>query len=466
MKPYRLPKSEKQIKQLKSYLPDGTHYSWSLPIDDLLEIPFVRGKGSRLWDVDGNEYLDLACKFGAMIVGHNNPRYNEALKQQVDTVLSVTNSGLESALCELLARHIPGAEMMRFGLSGTEIVQNAIRLARAYTGKNRFVRFAEHYHGSADNIFGGGVRDPAFPVPEDSQDDRFPAKGRAKNVLEDQSFLLPWNDIQALEGVIGAYAHEIAAVIMEPICINGGGIFPGPGYLERVRELCNTHHIVLIFDEILTGFRIGLGGAQALLKVIPDLTVLGKAMAGGGVPASAILGKREILKLYENENEGVFYVSTYNGYPLGLAAVMATLEILSEQGCYGQMEGYLSQMTDALSEAADDAGIPLVVQGPRTCPVYHCREEVLETPDDYSEAAIVRDFILGTVCERYGILTSPISVLYGNVMMNAQDVDFFRARIGEALKDAKRELRSVDRYYQAKNLAQRGRNLLRFGNRS
>src|SRR5699024_6681275 len=160
--------------------------------------------------------------------------------------------------------------MIRFGLSGTEIVQNALRLARAWTGKNRFIRFEGHYHGNADNIMGGKANNLNNPIPLDYIGDLKGTAGRATDSMESQSYILPWNDEQVLEDLLSKRADEVAAIIMEPVCVNGGGMMPDRNYLKKVRELCDTYNIVLIFDEIITGLRMGLGGAQTYFDVLPD----------------------------------------------------------------------------------------------------------------------------------------------------------------------------------------------------
>ena len=260
-------KSKDFYKQCWELLPGGTHYNFGDPERPLV-VPFNRGRNSRVWNLDGNEHLDLFCKFGALFVGHHNEAYNEALIRYMQKVTSVDTCDLEVEVCELMVKHIPCAEMIRFCLSGTEAVQNALRLARGFTGKQRFIRFHGHYHGNADNIMGGRKRQGlSFPVPETFKGDLLDTLGRADGALEDQSFMLPWNDIQVLEATIERYHNEIAAVLMEPICVNGGGIFPREGYLERAKEICEKYNIVLIFDEIITGVRLGLSGAQGILGV-------------------------------------------------------------------------------------------------------------------------------------------------------------------------------------------------------
>jgi len=431
-------KSVMQAYQLrvKRLLPGGLHYNFHLPWEET-PIHFVKTKDSRVWDMDGKEYLDLYARFGALIVGHGNREYNECLKETIDRTLSVSHCDMDAEALELIAKFVPSAEMIRFGLSGTEIVQNALRLARAWTGKNRFVRFEGHYHGNADNIMGGRRAKTGEPVPKDFPGDLKGTLGRARDCMESQSYLLPWNDADALEDLLIRHGDDIAAVITEPVCVNGGSVMPAPGYLQRVRELCDRYHVVLIFDEIITGFRLGLGGAQAAFGVTPDLTTLGKALGGGGVPVSALVGKKEIMQLLTEKK--VIHAGTFNGYPLGLAAVKATLEILSRNNgaAIDRMNSIMQQMHAILKEEADAVGLPLVIQGPPSCASFHLCSEPLANPADYTFDLLALDIILNNNLARYGILVSTVSRLYPNISLNEEDVEWFREHAGRAIADTK-----------------------------
>lgn len=431
-----LTKSKDFYKQCWDLLPGGTHYNFGDPERPLV-IPFNRGRNSRVWDLDGNEHLDLFCKFGALFVGHHNEAYNASLIKYMEKVTSVDTCDLEVEVCSQMIKHIPCAEMVRFCLSGTEAVQNALRLARGYTGKNRFIRFHGHYHGNADNIMGWRKKkDLSFPVPEQFKGDLLDTLGRSGSLLEDQSFMLPWNDIQALEATIERYHGEIAAVLMEPICINGGGIMPREGYLERAKEICEKHNIVLIFDEIITGVRLGLSGAQGILGVTPHLATFGKALGGGSMPIAAIVGRRDIMDLYSRGK--VIHAGTFNGYPLGLAAIKATFDLVEQDpGCYERMAGFTAQISDIFIRAAHANGLPLVVQGMPTALVYHSQETTVDFSEGYSDKVKFCDIIIREISKRYGIQFSPLSRIYSNMLMNQDDVRFFEERIFDALANAR-----------------------------
>ncbi|AUX26459.1 glutamate-1-semialdehyde 2,1-aminomutase [Sorangium cellulosum] len=337
----------------------------------LLNAPlfFTHARGARLWDVDGNEYIDLINAGGPGILGHSHPEYIEALKRQLDTMCSlgsgICQTEMDIELSEKIVRHVPCAERVRFCVTGSEAVHLAIRLARAHTKRPYFIRFQSHYHGWFDSVL-GGVADasPADrPLPLESERDFFHTEGRAPDAFK-YSFLLPWNDIDVLEATLEKYGHEVAMIHMEPILVNGGGCPPRPGYLERVRELCDEHGIVLSFDEVITGFRVGLGGAQAALGVTPDLATFGKALAGG-LPMAAVAGKKEILdQLRVGKVAGA---GTFNGYPLGVAASLATLKILEKDdgAVYKRIDLMQARLKEGLLEICERRGIPALVQGPR-----------------------------------------------------------------------------------------------------
>ena len=258
---------------------------------------------------------------------------------------------------------------------------------------------------------------------------------------------MPWNNIDILEELFIQKGDTIAALITEPICVNAGSIMPAPGYLQKVRELCDKYHVVLIFDEVITGFRVGLGGAQTLFGVTPDLTILGKAIAGGGVPVAALAGKKEIMQLLVDKK--VIHAGTFNGYPLGAAAVKATLDILSRnQGeALVHMNEKMSVIHKLLKDRADYFELPLVIQGPPGCASYHCTLETLLEPSSYTPELMLLDIVLNTNLAKAGILVSTFSRLYPNIMLSHADIEWFENHIDKALlatKDVYEELNYVD----------------------
>lgn len=429
-------------ERLKRLLPGGVHYNFNMPWEEV-PLHFTNGRASRLFDMDGNEYLDLYARFGAMILGHAHEEYLETLKDALDRVLCVSHCDFDAEPLELMNAHIPSAEMIRFGLSGTEILQTALRLARAHTGRNRFLRFENHYHGNADNIMGGRVADPKRPVPVDFRGDYKGTAGRAADIMADQSYMLPWNDTARLETFFAEHGAELACALTEPVCVNGGSIEPAPGYLERLRELCSEHGVVLIFDEMITGVRMGVGGAQTRLGVTPDLTTFGKAIGGGGVPVSALAGKREIMALLESKK--VIHAGTYNGYPLGSAAVKATFTILSRDGgaVLHAMHRRTAELQAILVREAEIAGLPLIVQGPPGVASFHCRETPLTHPGEYDFDLMSKDIIVATALQRHGVLISSISRIYPNAQLSDADLEFFQIRARKALGEAQQSIDEI-----------------------
>lgn len=329
----------------------------------------VKGEDAHLWDVDGNEYIDFMCGAGPGIFGYSNREYIQALKEQLDTLYYVVSgaaqTSMEVELAEKFIQHVPCAEKVRFCLSGTEAVQLTIRLARAYTKRRYFIRFEGHYMGWLDNVLGGMVDDKATgkPFAVESAQDPLGTEGRDPGAFE-QSFKLPWNDVEILERVLEKYGEEVALIHMEPILCNGGCCPPRPGYLERVRELCNKYGIVLSFDEVITGFRVALNCAQGVLGVTPDIATFGKALAGG-VPMAAVAGKKEILDLLLERR--VIGAGTFNGYPYGVAASLVTLKILERDNgaYYRKIDELQKSLMDALKEISRRHGIPTLIQGPK-----------------------------------------------------------------------------------------------------
>ncbi|WP_230975929.1 aspartate aminotransferase family protein [Gulosibacter hominis] len=425
--------------RVKRILPGGVHYNFNMPWEEV-PLHFVDGRGSRLVDMDGKEYLDLYARFGAMILGHANEEYIDALNEAIERVLCVSHCDFDADALELMHAHIPSAEMIRFGLSGTEILQTALRLARAYTGRNRFLRFENHYHGNADNVMGGRVTDRRNPSPVDYRGDYKGTAGRATDIMAEQSYMIPWNDFERLEEFFAERGDEIACVLTEPITVNGGSIEPLPGYLERLRELCDEHGVVLIFDEMITGMRLGVGGAQKMLGVTPDLATFGKAIAGGGVPVSALVGKREIMHLLETKK--VIHAGTFNGYPLGTAAIVATFNILSrdDEAATKQMQRRVGELQNVLVREAQQVGLPLIVQGPAGVSSFHCTDKPLVNPGDYDFEVMSKDIIVATALQRHGVLISSISRIYPNVQLSDDDLDYFESRVKPALAEAKRSI--------------------------
>jgi glutamate-1-semialdehyde 2,1-aminomutase len=324
--------------------------------------PFIGGGlGSHIQDVDGHDYVDYLLGLGPMILGHRHPVVTQAV---VDAITEFgTCPGLPYPLEIEAARKVvdavPGIEMVRFSNSGSEVVGTAVRLARAYTGRRVIIRFEGHYHGWQDTVYWSNHVDPKLAGPAASP--RPIAAGPGVPLeLADTLIVLTWNDPESFQRVMAERGHEVAAVITEAAVFNTGCILPEPGYLELLREETKKHGSLLIFDEVITGFRFSRGGAQEWFGVTPDLTTLAKGL-GGGFPVAAIGGSREVMGMIA---EGRYsHSGTYNANAVACAAVSATMDVLAEPGLYERQRALGDRLAEGLRKLADAAGIPVQIEG-------------------------------------------------------------------------------------------------------
>jgi len=310
------------------------------------------GKGSKIWDVDGNSFVDYVGSWGALILGHADPSVEkEVLSAMSDGTSFGASTELELRLAEKICSSLPSVEMVRFVNSGTEATMSALRLARAYTGRSKFIKFDGCYHGHADPFLtkaGSGMA--TFDLQASS--------GVTKSSTDDTA-TLSYNDVEALERFFVNNAESIAAVIVEPVAGNMGVVPAERAFLEKARELCTTYGALLIFDEVITGFRVSKTGAQGLYGVKPDLTCLGKII-GGGFPVGAYGGRREVMRLVSPEGP-MYQAGTLSGNPVAMAAGLATLELLHD-AAYATLEARGARLEGELAGAARAAGIAARVQ--------------------------------------------------------------------------------------------------------
>ena len=318
---------------------------------------FTRGEGPYLFDVDGNKLIDYYCGMGAMILGHSPKGVQQAVKDQVDKgILYAGQSEIEFEAARILCERIPSAERIRFGSSGSEVAQAAFRLARAATGKRIILKFEGHYHGWFDNILwstapgenAAGPEDAPVLVPGSVGQDPIDAAG-----LD----VIGWNDLARLEARLAR--GDIAGVIMEPAMCNQGAIAPAPGYLEGAQAACRKHGAILIFDEVITGFRLGRDSAQGRFGVTPDLSIFAKAVANG-FPVAAIVGRADLLDLFVTG--GVLHGGTFNAQPVTMAAMVATQKALTPEH-YEQSSKRGVRLRDGIAGILKDAGIKAQVTG-------------------------------------------------------------------------------------------------------
>lgn len=346
---------------------------------------YERGDGAYVWDVDGNKLLDFTLSQGPLILGHSHPEVLDSIERAMRLAQLLAGQHEEEVeLAETLQRLIPGAERVRFSSTGSEADHTAMRLARFVTGRPKTIKFEGHYHGWFDNISFNvnpseeqlGPRDGSPAVPWGG--------GIPERSAEDLIFL-PWNDLAAVKAAFERDGEQIAAVITEPVMCNQGCIEPQPNFLQGLRELCDRYGAALIFDEIITGFRLDLGGAQRHYGVTPDLSVFGKALASG-TPLSALVGTERFMAPIEDN--AVYHAGTMNSNNICVAAAMATVRVLErdDQAAHKRIVRLGSQLRDGLQGLGRRHGLPLKVQGPG--PMFHVgftdRSEVQEYRDTLS----------------------------------------------------------------------------------
>lgn len=380
-------KSTRLVEEAERYSPGGVHSNFRLTSKPQSYM-YERAEGARLYDVDGRTYIDYALGMGPAILGHS-PRV------VIESVAACLSSGqcyggqhrLEVELSREICRIVPCAEKVRFSLTGSDAIQAAIRVARAFTGRWKIVKFEGHYHGWCENIF-VSVHPTAGDAGEAAHPNKVPGTLGQDRLAFENLCILPWNDIEAFRRFISDKGQEIAAVIMEPIMCNSSVIVPRPGYLEQVRQLCDAHGILLIFDEVITGFRVGLSGAQGYLGVTPDLAVFAKALATG-FPISCLAGRSAVMDLFGTGQ--VMHGGTFNTNLISCVAALATLGELVSEHVYERLAIAGSRLMDGLRTVARSRGVPLLVQG--VGPVFHTaftEQDAIHNYRDYMNCNLVR----------------------------------------------------------------------------
>jgi glutamate-1-semialdehyde 2,1-aminomutase len=314
---------------------------------------FIReAEGCFIQDIDGNQYIDYVCSYGPMIVGHANERVVAALSKAIGRGTSFgAPTESETQLAQILVGALPGLEMVRFVNSGTEAAMSAIRLARAATGRDLVVKCIGCYHGHVDGLLveaGSGALTLGTPS----------SPGIPKSITAN-TLLAPFNDLEGARKLFEQHGKDIACFVVEPVAGNMGVVPPAAGYLQGLRDLCDQYGTLLLFDEVMTGFRVAWGGAQVRYGVLPDITCLGKVI-GGGLPCAAYGGSRKIMELVSPAGT-VYQAGTLSGNPLAMAGGIATLEVLQEGGCYEAMERRGAMLAEGLIDGAQSAGVPLAL---------------------------------------------------------------------------------------------------------
>lgn len=345
----RFPISKKMFAEAREYIPAGVNSTARTVFSGWDPYPlFVeKGEGSRVYDVDGNEFIDYLIGLGPMILGHRHPAVTQAVTKHINEVGTVfaLASDLDTVVARKMTECVPSLEKVRLSNSGTEAVTYALRLARTFTGRKKVIRFEGMYHGFSDGIYWSkhpsekALDAEGKPIPE-------PQGPGLPEGISDSLIILPWNDAAELERVIQTRYEEIAAVISEPVMCNTGCILPEPGYLETMRELTQKYGIVLIIDEVITGFRVSLSGAQGYYGIKPDLSIFAKGM-GGGFPVAALGGRADIMNLADDGRVSI--AGTYSGNGIALSATSATLDVLRTPGIYENMYKRANRLREGLS---------------------------------------------------------------------------------------------------------------------
>ena len=349
----QLSKSEALFAEAQKYIPGGVNS----PVRSFNAVggtpPFIaRGKGSRVWDVDGNEYIDYLGSWGPLVLGHSHPAVVEIL---IKTAESGTSFGApveqEVELAKMICTALPSVDSVRLVSSGTEACMSAIRLARAFTGRDKIIKFAGCYHGHADGLLvkaGSGALTHGIPtsagVPES---------------YASETLVAEYNDIESVEKFFAANPSGIAAVITEPVAGNMGVVPPAPGFLEALRKVTQDNGALLIFDEVITGFRVGPNGAQGLFNITPDITTMGKII-GGGLPVGAYGGRKEIMEMVAPLGP-MYQAGTLSGNPLAVSAGIATLTELSKPGVFERIDGLAQRLTEGVTAAFQKTEIPTTI---------------------------------------------------------------------------------------------------------
>ena len=349
--------SKKLYEEAKKMVPGGVSSSirqteWPVPLF------FKSAKGSKMTDVDGNEFIDYVMGMGPNIFGHSPDFITKSVYQDMQDGFCLTGqTKKENELSEFVEKTLPFKRKVRYASSGTEIVQIALRLARSFTNKNKFLKFEGHYHGWMDSVLYNSHPDVSS---EETLFDPIAESGGISKGTADEVVIAPWNDIEALENILKVH-HDISAIITEPILWNSNVILPNPGYLENLRKLCNQHGILLIFDEVGTGFRVALGGAQEIYGVEPDLSTYAKSMAGG-FPIAMLAGKPEIMDYMSNGN--VVHGGSFNTNVMSVSAAHATLDyLLNNEDFYKSLNKNGDILIKGLKEVAKKQGIDILIQG-------------------------------------------------------------------------------------------------------
>ena len=393
-----------------------------------IEPRFVeRAKGSRIWDIDGREYVDFVASWGPMILGHAPEAVLDAVRDQLERGTSYgAPTCAEVALAEAVIDAVPSIEEVRMVSSGTEATMSALRLARGYTGRDKFIKFDGNYHGHSDALLvaaGSGLLTLGIPS----------TPGVTAGAAAD-TIVVPYNDLDSVAAVLEAEGEQVAAIIVEPIAGNMGVVPPRDGFLQGLRALCDSYGVVLIFDEVITGFRVALGGAQELYNVMPDLTTLGKII-GGGFPVGAFGGKREIMERLAPVGP-VYQAGTLSGNPVAMVAGLATIEALKQPGVYEELERKGAKLAGGLCRAAGSAAVHTQCNrvGSMACMFFTHLEVSNWTTASTSDTERYAAYFRGMLDRGFWLAPSQFEATFASLAHTDEELDAFCEAASEVLK--------------------------------
>lgn len=388
---------------------------------DAPPIVFERGRGARLWDVDGREYIDYLLGQGPAFLGHAPPEVLSAVEEACRRgMVFGAQHPLEITAADAFCAALGWPDMVRFSSSGSEAVQAALRLARGVTGRRLVIRFEGHYHGWFDNIFVGGENGRPVPLSAGQDPDAF------QNLL-----VLPWNDLRAVEDAFAEHPEAVAAVLMEPMMLNAGAVAALPGYLEAVKQLCEQEGAVLIFDEVITGFRLALGGAAEEFGVTPHLATYGKAMASGW-PVAALAGEERLMSRLA---EGIVHAGTFNANIMAAAATAATLRVLQQPDFYTDLAAVGDKLMAGLTNITLTSGLPIAVRG-RPAAFHVSFDQAATEPTNFKDLAradVAAYHLLADLLFTAGLWVARRGIWYVSAAHSDSDVDETLERFSTAV---------------------------------